>query len=65
MARSGVHRLKHRIDMFRLAREFDFHWTRRCTNLAMAMALLVAVVITAQSLGAEPSKLDLVDHPVH
>ena len=47
--------------MFRLAREFDFHWTRRCTNLAMAMALLVAVVITAQSLGAEPSKLDLVD----
>lgn len=45
--------------MFRLAREFDFRWTRRCTNLAMA--LLVAVVITAQSLGAEPSKLDLVD----
>ena len=46
--------------MFRL-REFDFHSMRCCTNLAMARALLVAVVITAQSLGAEPSKLDLVD----
>ena len=45
--------------MFMLVRKFDFYSTRRCTNLAMV--LLVAVVITAQSLGAEPSKLKLLD----
>ena len=60
MARSCVHRLKHRIDMFRLVREFDFHWTRRCTNLAMAMASCRSGH-HCEIAGAEPSKLELVD----
>jgi D-alanyl-D-alanine dipeptidase len=59
MVRSAVPRLQHKIDMFRLVREFQFYSTRRCT--AMAMLLLVAVFINAQSLGAEASKLELVD----
>jgi D-alanyl-D-alanine dipeptidase len=45
--------------MFTLVREFRFHATPRWVSLAMR--LLGGVVITAQSLGAEPSKLELVD----
>jgi D-alanyl-D-alanine dipeptidase len=59
MAHSAVHRLRHRIDMFRLGREFDSYSTRRCID--PAMLLVVAVLITAQSLSAEPSKLELLD----
>jgi D-alanyl-D-alanine dipeptidase len=58
MIRSAVQRLKHRIEMFRLVREFDFHFTRCCTSLAMLLSL-AAVVST--SLGAEPSELELLD----
>jgi zinc D-Ala-D-Ala dipeptidase len=59
MIRSAVQPLKDRIEVFRLLRKFDFHSTRRCTSLAMLLS--VAAVITAQSLGAEPSKLELLD----
>jgi D-alanyl-D-alanine dipeptidase len=52
-------RLKHKIDMLRLVPEFSFHSMRRWTSLALL--LLIVVAITAQSLGAEASKLELVD----
>jgi D-alanyl-D-alanine dipeptidase len=58
MARSAVQCLKHRIEVFRLVREFDFHSTRRRTSLAMLLS--VAAVIST-SLRAEPSKLELLD----
>jgi D-alanyl-D-alanine dipeptidase len=45
--------------MFRLVRKFDSYSTRRCIDLAML--LVVAVLITAQSLSAEESKLELLD----
>lgn len=45
--------------MFTLVREFRFYATPCWASLAML--LLAGVVITAQSLGAEPSKLELVD----
>ena len=59
IARFAIHRLKHKIDMLRLVPEFSFHSMRRWTNLALL--LLIPVAITAQSLGAEASKLELVD----
>ncbi|PYK38259.1 MAG: hypothetical protein DME60_11510 [Verrucomicrobia bacterium] len=59
IARFAIHRLKHKIDMLRLVPEFGFHSMRRWTSLALL--LLTAVAITAQSLGAEASKLELVD----
>jgi zinc D-Ala-D-Ala dipeptidase len=59
IARFAIHRLKHKIDMLRLVPEFSFHSMRRWTNLALL--LLIAVAITGQSLGAEASKLELVD----
>jgi zinc D-Ala-D-Ala dipeptidase len=59
MVRSAVPRLQHNIDMFMLVPEFSFHSTRRWTNLALLLLILAA--ITAQSLGAEASKLELVD----
>jgi zinc D-Ala-D-Ala dipeptidase len=59
IARFGNHRLKHKIDMLRLVPEFSFHSMRRWTNLALLQ--LIAVAITGQSLGAEASKLELVD----
>jgi D-alanyl-D-alanine dipeptidase len=59
IARFANHRLKHKIDMIRLVPEFSFHSMRRWTNLALL--LLIAVAITGQSLGAEASKLELVD----
>jgi zinc D-Ala-D-Ala dipeptidase len=58
MIRSAAQRLKYRIEMFRLVREFDFHSPHRCRSLAMLLS--VAVVIST-SLGAEPSKLELLD----
>ena len=58
MIRSAAQRLKYRIEMFRLVREFDFHSPRCCRNLAMLLS--VAAVIST-SLGAEPSKLELLD----
>jgi D-alanyl-D-alanine dipeptidase len=45
--------------MFTLVRELRFHATPRWASLATL--LLAGVVITAQSLGAEPIKLELVD----
>ena len=59
IARFAIHRLKHKIDMLRLVPECSFHSMRRWTNLALL--LLIAVAITGQSLGAEASKLELVD----
>jgi zinc D-Ala-D-Ala dipeptidase len=59
IARFAIHRLKHKIDMLRLVPEFSFHSMRRWASLVVL--LLVAVAITAQSLGAEASKLELVD----
>src|SRR4029453_8112115 len=59
MVRSAVPCLQHNIDMFRLVRRFDSYSTRRCIDLAML--LVVAVLITAQSLSAEESKLELLD----
>jgi zinc D-Ala-D-Ala dipeptidase len=59
MVRSAVPCLQHNIDMFRVVRKFDSYSTRRC--LGLAMLLLVAVVISVQSLGAEESKLELLD----
>jgi D-alanyl-D-alanine dipeptidase len=59
IARFAMHCLKHKIDMLRLVPEFGFHSTRRWTNLAPL--LLIVVVITTQSLGTEASKLELVD----
>jgi D-alanyl-D-alanine dipeptidase len=59
MVRSAIPCLQHNIDMFRLVRKFDSYSTRRCIDLAML--LVVAVLITAQSLSAEESKLELLD----
>jgi D-alanyl-D-alanine dipeptidase len=59
MVRSTLPYLQCKIDLFRPDREFDFHSTRR--RISAAMLLLVAVLITAQSLGAEESKLELLD----
>jgi D-alanyl-D-alanine dipeptidase len=59
MVRSAVPRLQHNIDMFMLVRKFHSYSPRRCIGLAML--LLVAVLITAQSLSAEESKLELLD----
>ena len=59
MVPSPVPRLQHKIDMFRLVRKFDSYSTRRCIGLAML--LVVAVLVTAQSLRAEESKLELLD----
>ena len=58
MVRPAVPRLQHNIDMFRLVRKFDSYSTRR---VGLAMLLLVAVLVTAQSLRAEESKLELLD----
>jgi D-alanyl-D-alanine dipeptidase len=59
MVRSAVPCLEPNIDMFRLVRKFDSYSTRRCIDLAIL--LVVAVLITAQSLSAEESKLELLD----
>jgi D-alanyl-D-alanine dipeptidase len=59
IARFAIYRLKHKIDMLRLVPEFGFQSMRRWTSLTLL--LLIAVAITAQSLGAEASKLELVD----
>jgi D-alanyl-D-alanine dipeptidase len=45
--------------MFALVREFRFHATPRWASLAVL--LVGCAIIIAQSLGAEPSKLELVD----
>ena len=59
MVRSAVPRLRHNTDMLRLVRKFDSYSPRRWIGLAMLV--LVAVFITAKSLRAEDSKLDLLD----
>jgi zinc D-Ala-D-Ala dipeptidase len=58
MTRSAAQRLKYRIKMFRFVRKFDVHSPRRSTSLAMLLS--VAGVIST-SLGAEPSKLELLN----
>lgn len=57
--RFAIYRLKHKIDMLRLVPEFGRYSMRRWIGLAPL--LFFAVAITAQSLGAEASKLELVD----
>jgi D-alanyl-D-alanine dipeptidase len=59
MVRSALPRLQRKIDMLRLVRKFDLYSTRRFTSVAMP--LLVALLITAQSLGAEECKLEFLD----
>ena len=59
MVRSAVPRLRHNTDMLRLVRKFDSYSPRRWIGLAMLV--LVAVFITAKSLRAEDSKLELLD----
>jgi zinc D-Ala-D-Ala dipeptidase len=57
--RFNVHGLKFRIDMLNLVRKFRLRSPHRWKSLARV--LFGAVIITAQSLRAEPSKLELLD----
>ncbi len=59
MVRSAVPRLRRNVDMSGLVRKFDSYSPRRCIGLTML--LFAAVFITAKSLRAEESKLELLD----